>query len=88
MQDVIDASRKAVLDQLRGGDGALGLKILERTVPDLMPAPNRIDLGGPGGTGLASLAESAMDRLKSKLAAMAKRQAGDTTNGHGKAVTS
>lgn len=39
MQDVINASRKAVLDQLRAGDGALGLKILERTEPALSPAP-------------------------------------------------
>ena len=78
MKDVINASRKAILDQLRSGDGNLGLKILERVEPALSPAPQRVDVGVS-----VEAQSSARDRLKIAIGRTASRI--EASNGKHKA---
>ncbi len=48
MSDVVAASRQSVLENIRDGDAEMGLKILERTEPRLLPR-SRSEVTGRAG---------------------------------------
>jgi hypothetical protein len=58
LSDLTDASRKALLDSIRGGAGDLAFKVLERVDRDLAPPAHRLQHQHEVGEGLSGLLQA------------------------------
>ena len=77
MRELVDVSRGALLAKVRGGDGDLAFRILERVEEEL--APPAYQMRHSGDIDVTMHVRAARERVGAKLTMIAKRQEGQAS---------